>query len=118
MAMNERQWEWLKHLYFVVAVVLLASLFTGCSSLNNAIKSASDKNIAAGSDTWGGKIQMEFFSFECPLPNVILTFGRTRQWYVSLKDPNSAKTLSDVVKASNSALSVSAGGVGIKNEMP
>jgi hypothetical protein len=29
--MNERQWEWFNLLFIVVAAVLLASLFTGCS---------------------------------------------------------------------------------------
>ena len=100
----------------VVVLVVLLFFFAGCSTVNRAIDSAKEKNIAAGSDTWGGKIIFEFFSFDCPLPNINFCFGRTRQWYISLKDDQSAALLSDAVKASNSAISIKANNKGIEGE--
>lgn len=100
-------------------ITLLASLLFvglmfsgGCKTAELAVKSASNKNIATGSDTWGGKIIAEFFG-EGWMPNVTLTFGRTRQWYVSLRDMDSAKELAGVVTASNSTLSIEAKKTGV-----
>jgi len=98
----------------LILFALLASLILteGCTALNNMTESMKNKNIAAGSDTWGGDVIFEFAGTESLFPNINIWFGRRRVWYVSLKEGN-AKDIAEIVKSSNSALEVSVGASGV-----
>ena len=107
----------------LIGIIIAAALIvfaSGCATIGKAIDSASEKNLAAGSDTWGGRIRATFFSEESPLPNLTLSFGRIKLWYVSLKDDGSAPIIPDAIRASQSPVSArgSVNGVEITNGEP
>ena len=102
----------------LIGLFIALCLLSGCGTMNKAIESASKKNIAVGTDTWGGKIWVTMIGEESPLPSFGITFGRVKSWYISLKDEKSASILADAIKASNSSLgvNVSPKGASIVNE--
>ena len=103
----------------LIVIAAFALLFvTGCKSLDNLTESVKNKNIAAGSDTWGGNIVMSLISMEMPLPNITLWFGRRKVWYVSIKENQPSADIAAIVAACNTPLSVNAGvqGVGVDNK--
>ena len=96
-----------------LSVIAAATTLTGCQALNTLAGNTASKNIAAGSDTWGGDIEASLTGTAESAPlSVSMWFGRRRVWYVSSKD-GTCKDLAEVVKASNSALTISAGATGI-----
>lgn len=97
---------------FLVAAVIIA-MTSGCSAINAAADGLKDKNIAMGSDTWGGEVVASFVSAESPLPNLSIWFGRRKTWYTSIKDGNDVKVIPEIVKASNTPLNVTAGAAGL-----
>ena len=84
----------------------------GCQALNTLAESAKNKNIAAGSDTWGGSFEGSFIGTAETAPlSFNGWFGRRRVWYASTRDDS--KILPEIVKASNSSLGITAGPSGI-----
>lgn len=88
----------------IIAAVLI-SLLSGCTAMNNLSESVKNKNIAAGSDTWGGNIIFSLMDAAVPLPNITLWIGRRKVWYVSLKSDN-IQQLPGIIKSSNAPIKV------------
>lgn len=104
----------------LIALIALISMIalTGCTAVNNLSESVKDKNIAAGSDTWGGNIDIGLSVENGYIPRIDFWFGRRKVWYVSLKKDEATADLKDIVAASNAPLDISAGasGVNVKNK--
>lgn len=103
----------MKKLTVLFVSVFAIVMMSGCSALNTAANGVKDKNIAMGSDTWGGEVVASFVSAESPLPNLSIWFGRRKTWYTSIKDGNDVKVIPEIVKASNTPLNVTAGAAGL-----
>jgi len=106
----------LSALAFVAAFFTI--MMTGCSdALTNISESVKEKNIAAGSDTAGGNIELASKAENAWIPNIELWFGRRRVWYVSLKKDADVSKMPDIIKAGNSELGIKAGtdGIGISD---
>jgi hypothetical protein len=103
----------------LIALLALISMIalTGCTAVNNLSESVKDKNIAAGSDTWGGNIDIGLSIENGYIPRIDFWFGRRKVWYASLKKDEATTDLKDIVAASNAPLDISAGasGVNVKN---
>ena len=109
----------MKTAILITVSALMGILLIGCTAMNNLTESVKNKNIAAGSDTWGGNCVLEMTgTSESMLPNINLWFGRRRVWYVSLKDQ--PEIIPQIIEMSNSSLEVNAGmtGVSIGNTTP
>lgn len=107
----------MKKLLIVLLVLAGAIILTGCTAVNNLSESVKDKNIAAGSDTWGGNIDIGLSIENGYIPRIDFWFGRRKVWYASLKKDEATTDLKDIVAASNAPLDISAGasGVNVKN---
>jgi len=97
--------------FTVCGCAALAAGLTGCAALTNLSESVKSKNIAIGRDLWGGDVELTMMSEENPTPMISLWFGRSRWWYVSLKDH--PELIEKIVEKSNSALEVKADATGI-----
>jgi hypothetical protein len=95
----------------VCCCAALAAGLPGCAALTNLSESVKNKNIAIGRDLWGGDVELTMMSEENPTPMISLWFGRSRWWYVSLKD--NPELIEKIVEKSNSALEVKAGAAGV-----
>ncbi len=94
--------------------LLMLGLLCGCAdTLNNLSESVKEKNIAAGSDTSGGNIELGLSSENLYVPNITLWFGHRRVWYVSLKKEADVKVIPAIIRAGNSELGIKAGADGI-----
>ena len=102
-------------LALLAALVLLPAL-TGCEAVTAVTESTREKSIAAGSDTWGGGMEAKAATVDCPVPGFECWFGRRRVWYASVKDAKSGKSAAEIVRASNSPLSVTAAADGLTAE--
>lgn len=100
-----------------IVVILTILALTGCTAMNNLSESAKDKNIAAGSDTVGARIELGLAADNLYVPNINIWFGRWRAWYVSLKKDADVSKIPDIVKAGNSEFGIKAGadGVGVSD---
>lgn len=106
-------WQSMKK-YLCVSAVLLAFVLGGCAeSLNNISESVKDKNIAAGSDTTGGNIELASKAENAWIPNIELWFGHRRIWYVSLKKDADVSQIPAIVKAGSQEMSLKAGSDGV-----
>lgn len=105
-----------KKICILIASAVIISL-SSCTAMNNVSESVKDKNIAAGSDTWGGYGDVGFTMENGWIPNISFWFGRRKVWYVSLKKDESTKDIANIVNASNTPLGLSAGtnGIGATN---
>ena len=108
---------------FKVAGVLLALLaalvlpaLTGCAMVEAVTDSTREKSIAAGSDTWGGGVEAKTATADCPVPGFECWFGRRKVWYASVRDRATGQAAAEIVRASNSPLSVSADADGLTAE--
>ena len=104
-----------------VAMALLLTLFEGgCAAVDAVTASTREKSIAAGSDTWGGGVEAKTATAYCPVPGVECWFGRRKVWYTSVHDRATGLAAAEIVRASNSPLSLSAGtgGVNAGNDSP
>lgn len=99
----------------LLAALLLPTL-TGCEAVKSVTDSTKEKSIAAGSDTWGGGMEAKAATVDCPVPGFECWFGRRKVWYASVKDAKSGKSAAEIVRASNSPLSVSADADGLTAE--
>lgn len=99
----------------VIVILAILSIFalTGCAALDELAKSVQNKNIAAGSDTWGGSGDVGMTVDNGYIPNINFWFGRRKVWYVSLKKDEATKDIANIVKASNTPLEFKAGADGI-----
>ena len=106
-------------LALLAALVLLPAL-TGCAMVEAVTDSTREKSIAAGSDTWGGGVEAKTATADCPVPGVECWFGRRKVWYTSVHDRATGLAAAEIVRASNSPLSLSAGtgGVNAGNDSP
>lgn len=94
--------------------VFFTMMMTGCSdALTNVSESVKEKNIAAGSDTAGGNIELSSKAENAWIPNIELWFGRRRVWYVSLKKDADVKQIPAIIKAGNTPLGLTAGATGL-----
>ncbi len=96
----------------ILGIIALTAL-NGCALAETVTGATRSKTIAAGSDTWGGGMEAKTASADCPVPGFEGWFGRRCVWYVSVKDPESGNAAAEIVKASNSAIAVSASPAGI-----
>ncbi len=98
----------------LLAAVCPIVFLTGCQAFNTLAGGVKNKNIVAGSDTWGGNIEASLTGTAETAPcSISLWFGRRRVWYASVKDESNVKYLPEIVKASNSSLGITAGATGI-----
>ena len=97
----------------VAAVVALILALTGCAAVEAVTDATREKTIAAGSDTWGGGMEAKTASADCPVPGFEGWFGRRRVWYVSVHDAKTGQAAAEVVRASNSAVTVKAAADGV-----
>lgn len=106
----------LKLLASILAVLAIVML-SGCTAMNNLSESAKNKNIAAGSDTVGAKIELGLSADNFYVPNINIWFGRWRAWYVSLKKDSDVSQMPKIIKAGNTDFGITAGtdGVGISD---
>ncbi|NCU27219.1 hypothetical protein EOM86_10950 [Candidatus Nomurabacteria bacterium] len=102
----------MKLIILILATIGILCL-TGCSALDELAKSVQDKNIAAGSDTWGGSGDVGMTVDNGYIPNINFWFGRRKVWYASIKKDADVKVLPEIVKASNTPLEFKAGAEGI-----
>lgn len=102
-------------LALLAALVLLPAL-TGCEAVTAVTESTREKSIAAGSDTWGGGVEAKTATADCPVPGFECWFGRRKVWYASVRDRATGQAAAEIVRASNSPLSVSADADGLTAE--
>ena len=102
-------------LALLAALVLLPAL-TGCAMVEAVTDSTREKSIAAGSDTWGGGVEAKTATADCPVPGFECWFGRRKVWYASVRDRATGQAAAEIVRASNSPLSVSADANGLTAE--
>lgn len=102
-------------LAMLAALVLLPAL-TGCAMVEAVTDSTREKSIAAGSDTWGGGVEAKTATADCPVPGFECWFGRRKVWYASVRDRATGQAAAEIVRASNSPLSVTADGDGLTAE--
>ena len=102
-------------LAMLAALVLLPAL-TGCAMVEAVTDSTREKSIAAGSDTWGGGVEAKTATVDCPVPGFECWFGRRKVWYASVRDRATGQAAAEIVRASNSPLSLSAGTGGVNAE--
>ena len=102
---------------FRVAAVPLTG---GCAAVDAVTASTREKSVAAGSDTWGGGLEAKVATVDCPVPGFECWFGRRKVWYASVRDRATGQAAAEIVRASNSPLSISAGagGVNAGNDSP
>ena len=98
------------------AALVLLSMLTGCEVVNAVTASTREKSVAAGSDTWGGGMEAKIATADCPVPGVECWFGRRKVWYTSVRDRATGMAAAEIVRASNSPLSLSAGTGGVNAE--
>ena len=115
--------EFRERKHFKVTGVLLALLaalllpvLTGCAMVEAVTDSTKEKSIAAGSDTWGGGVEAKTATADCPVPGFECWFGRRKVWYASVRDRATGQAAAEIVRASNSPLSVSADADGLTAE--
>lgn len=115
--------EFRERKHFKVIGVLLALLaalllpvLTGCAMVEAVTNSTREKSIAAGSDTWGGGVEAKTATADCPVPGFECWFGRRKVWYASVRDRATGQAAAEIVRASNSPLSVSADADGLTAE--
>ena len=101
-------------LALMAALVLL--VLTGCAMVEAVTDSTREKSIAAGSDTWGGGVEAKTATADCPVPGFECWFGRRKVWYTSVHDRATGLAAAEIVRASNSPLSLSAGTGGVNAE--
>ena len=100
-----------------VATALLLTLWGGgCAAVDAVTASTREKSIAAGSDTWGGGVEAKTATADCPVPGFECWFGRRKVWYASVRDRATGQAAADIVRASNSPLSVTADADGLTAE--
>ena len=102
-------------LALLAALVLLPAL-TGCAMVEAVTDSTREKSIAAGSDTWGGGVEAKTATADCPVPGFECWFGRRKVWYASVRDRATGQAAAEIVRASNSPLSVTAADDGLTAE--
>lgn len=95
------------------ALLLAALFFSGCAAVESITASTREKTLAAGSDTWGGGGEVSTATADNPVPSASFWFGRRKAWYVSVKNASTGHAAAEIVRASNTALSVSAGADGL-----
>ncbi len=115
--------EFRERKHFKVIGVLLALLaalllpvLTGCAMVEAVTDSTKEKSIAAGSDTWGGGVEAKTATADYPVPGFECWFGRRKVWYASVRDRATGQAAAEIVRASNSPLSVSADADGLTAE--
>ena len=115
--------EFRERKHFKVTSVLLALLaalllpvLTGCAMVEAVTDSTKEKSIAAGSDTWGGGVEAKTATADCPVPGFECWFGRRKVWYASVRDRATGQAAAEIVRASNSPLSVTAAADGLTAE--
>ncbi len=115
--------EFRERKHFKVIGVLLALLaalllpvLTGCAMVEAVTDSTKEKSIAAGSDTWGGGVEAKTATADCPVPGFECWFGRRKVWYASVRDRATGQAAAEIVRASNSPLSVTAAADGLTAE--
>ena len=98
----------------------LVALTGGCAAVDAVTASTREKSVAAGSDTWGGGLEAKVATVDCPVPGFECWFGRRKVWYASVRDRATGQAAAEIVRASNSPLSISAGagGVNAGNDSP
>lgn len=99
----------------LLAALVLPAL-TGCAMVEAVTDSTREKSIAAGSDTWGGGVEAKTATADCPVPGFECWFGRRKVWYASVRDRATGQAAAEIVRASNSPLSVTADGDGLTAE--
>lgn len=99
----------------LLAALLLPAL-TGCAMVEAVTDSTKEKSIAAGSDTWGGGVEAKTATADCPVPGFECWFGRRKVWYASVRDRATGQAAAEIVRASNSPLSVTAAADGLTAE--
>ncbi len=102
------------------AMALMVALTGGCAAVDAVTASTREKSVAAGSDTWGGGLEAKVATVDCPVPGFECWFGRRKVWYASVRDRTTGQAAAEIVRASNSPLSISAGagGVNAGNDSP
>ena len=102
------------------AMALMVALTGGCAAVDAVTASTREKSVAAGSDTWGGGLEAKVATVDCPVPGFECRFGRRKVWYASVRDRATGQAAAEIVRASNSPLSISAGagGVNAGNDSP
>lgn len=98
------------------AMALMVALTGGCAAVDAVTASTREKSVAAGSDTWGGGVEAKTATADCPVPGVECWFGRRKVWYTSVHDRATGLAAAEIVRASNSPLSLSAGTGGVNAE--
>ena len=118
-----KQEEFRERKHFKIPGALLALLaalvlpaLTGCEAVEAVTNSTREKSIAAGSDTWGGGVEAKTATADCPVPGFECWFGRRKVWYASVRDRATGQAAAEIVRASNSPLSVSADADGLTAE--
>lgn len=99
----------------LLAALLLPAL-TGCEAVEAVTNSTREKSVAAGSDTWGGGVEAKTATADCPVLGFECWFGRRKVWYASVRDRATGQAAAEIVRASNSPLSVTADGDGLTAE--
>ncbi|UKI30468.1 MAG: hypothetical protein L6W00_21320 [Lentisphaeria bacterium] len=101
-------------------MALMVALTGGCAAVDAVTASTREKSVAAGSDTWGGGLEAKVATVDCPVPGFECWFGRRKVWYASVRDRATGQAAAEIVRASNSPLSISAGagGVNAGNDSP
>lgn len=104
----------MKKLALIIAAIAAAVTLAGCSdALVNLSESVKEKNIATGSDTTGGNIELSSKAENAWIPNIELWFGRRRVWYTSLKEGADVSQIPAIIKAGNQQLNLNAGATGV-----
>ena len=98
------------------AMALMVALTGGCAAVDAVTASTREKSVAAGSDTWGGGLEAKVATVDCPVPGFECWFGRRKVWYASVRDRATGQAAAEIVRASNSPLSVSADANGLTAE--
>lgn len=97
-------------------LALLLVLTGGCEAVSAVTASTREKSIAAGSDTWGGGLEAKTATADCPVPGFECWFGRRKVWYTSVRDRATGTAAAEIVRASNSPLSLAAAADGLTVE--
>ena len=97
-------------------LTLLLVLTGGCEAVSAVTASTRGKSIAAGSDTWGGGLEAKTATADCPVPGFECWFGRRKVWYASVRDRATGTAAAEIVRASNSSLSLAAAADGLTVE--
>ena len=113
---RDRKTGWISRVSVLGAALVLLPVLTGCEAVNAVTASTREKSIAAGSDTWGGGVEAKTATADCPVPGVECWFGRRKVWYTSVHDRATGLAAAEIVRASNSPLSLSAGTGGVNAE--